>query len=117
MARTIGVFTGYRLTDISCGFRCMNRQALDAVVIESPPYFHPIQAADAVSAGKHVYCAKPIAVDVPGCQTMAESACRATANKLVLLIDFQTRANTAFQKAVANVKSGMIGKLVSGEAS
>ena len=31
LARTIGVATGYRLTDLSCGFRCMNRRILEAV--------------------------------------------------------------------------------------
>ncbi len=31
MARTIGVATGYRLNDISCGFRCMNRRIMEAV--------------------------------------------------------------------------------------
>jgi predicted dehydrogenase len=111
-----GVPAERRFTGLN-GYRKLLEQKLDAVVIESPPFFHPIQAADAVSAGKHVYCAKPIAVDVPGCQTMAESGRRATANKLVLLIDFQTRANPAYQKAVQNVKNGMIGKLVSGEAT
>lgn len=31
MARTVGVATGYRLSDLSCGFRCMNRRVLEAV--------------------------------------------------------------------------------------
>ena len=30
---------------------------VDAVAIESPPYYHPQQAADAVDADKHVYVA------------------------------------------------------------
>ena len=39
---------------------------VDGVVIESPPYFHPEQAVAALQRGKHVYLAKPVAVDVPG---------------------------------------------------
>jgi hypothetical protein len=31
MARTIGVLTGTTLSDLSCGFRCMNRRILEAV--------------------------------------------------------------------------------------
>jgi hypothetical protein len=31
MARTIGVVTGYHLTDLSCGFRCMNRTVMEVV--------------------------------------------------------------------------------------
>ena len=55
------------------GYKRLLEQKLDAVAIESPPYFHPEQAAAAVAAGKHVYCAKPMAVDVPGCASIAES--------------------------------------------
>ena len=111
-----GVPEQHRYTGLS-GYHRLLEQKLDAVVIESPPYFHPIQAADAVDAGKHVYCAKPIAVDVPGCLTIEESARRASAKKLCFLVDFQTRANASYQEAIRRVKEGMIGKLVSGEAT
>ena len=90
---------------------------VDAVVIESPPYFHPIHAAAAVAAGKHVYLAKPIAVDVPGCLTVEDSGRRATAAKRVFLVDFQTRAHPAYQDAVNRVHQGGIGRLINGEAS
>ena len=89
---------------------------VDAVAIESPPYFHPIHAAAAVEAGKHVYLAKPIAVDVPGCTTIAESGKKASAKKKVFLVDFQTRANAIYQEAVKRVHNGDIGRLVNGVA-
>lgn len=99
------------------GYRRLLEQKLDAVVIETPPYFHPEQAAAAVDAGKHVYVAKPIAVDVPGCLTIGESGKKATAKKLCFLVDFQTRANKLYQDAVKAVHDGEIGKLVSVEAN
>ena len=37
------------------GYKRLLEQPLDAVVIETPPYFHPQQAAAAVEAGKHVF--------------------------------------------------------------
>jgi len=89
---------------------------VEAVVIESPPYFHPLQAADAVEAGKHVYVAKPIAVDVPGCLSIEASGRKATDKKLVFLVDFQTRANELYQEAVKRVHNGDIGRLVTGVA-
>lgn len=92
-------------------------QKLDAVAIESPPFFHPMQAAAAVAAGKHVYCAKPIAVDVPGCQSIADSAKHATGKKLAFLVDFQTRAHPAYQEVVNRTRKGDIGKIVSVESS
>ena len=104
-----------RFTGLSACQRLLE-QKLDAVVIESPPYFHAEHAAAAVEAGKHVYCAKPVAVDVPGCQTMAESGRKATEKKLVFLVDFQTRAHPSYQEAVRVVHAGGIGNIVSGEA-
>ena len=105
-----------RYTGLSA-YRKLLEQKLDAVVIESPPYFHPEQAAAAIDAGKHVYLAKPIAVDVPGCQTVAESGKQATAKKLCFQVDFQTRANKLYQDAVKAVHDGELGKIVSVEAN
>lgn len=99
------------------GYRRLLEQKLDAVMIESPPFFHPEHAAAAVDAGKHVYCAKPIAVDVPGCTTIAEAGRKATEKKLVFLVDFQTRATDAFQEGVQRVREGMIGAIKTAEAA
>ena len=107
---------GMRFSGLS-GYKKLLEQKLDAVVIESPPYFHPEQAAAAVEAGKHVYVAKPIAVDVPGCLTIGESGRKATTKKLCFLVDFQTRANKLYQDAVKAVQTGEIGKIVSVEAN
>jgi len=98
------------------GYKRLLDSKLDAVVIETPPYFHPQQAADAVDAGKHVFLAKPIAVDAPGCLSIADSGKRATAKKLVFLVDFQTRANEHYRKALQMVRRGEIGRIVMGEA-
>lgn len=98
------------------GYKKLLEGKLDAVVIESPPYFHPEQAAAAVDAGKHVYVAKPIAVDVPGCLTIGEAGKKATGKKLVFQVDFQTRNNSVYREAAKRVLNGDIGRLVCGEA-
>jgi myo-inositol 2-dehydrogenase / D-chiro-inositol 1-dehydrogenase len=105
-----------RFTGLS-GYQKLLEQPLDAVMIESPPYFHPEQAAAAVAAGKHVYLAKPIAVDVPGCQTIAASGRKSTAQKRVFLVDFQTRAHPAYQEVVKRVHNGEIGRIVYADAA
>ncbi|HXK61732.1 MAG TPA: Gfo/Idh/MocA family oxidoreductase [Acidobacteriota bacterium] len=99
------------------GYKRLLESGVDAVAIESPPYFHPEQAAAAVDAGKHVYLAKPVAVDVPGCQTISEASRQATAKKLVFLVDFQTRANAFYQEALKRVHEGALGELVFGEST
>jgi predicted dehydrogenase len=104
-----------RYTGLSAYKRLLEGK-LDAVVIETPPYFHPEHAAAAVDAGKHVYLAKPIAVDAPGCQMIAAAGQRATAKKQVFLVDFQTRADAHFREAVGQVHKGAIGSPVMAEA-
>ena len=105
-----------RFTTLS-GYKRLLDATLDAVVIETPPYFHPEQAAAAVEAGKHVYLAKPVAVDVPGCMTIAEAGKKATVQKLVYLIDFQTRTNNLYIETLRRVHQGAIGRLQSGVAT
>jgi predicted dehydrogenase len=105
-------FTGLK------GFQRLLDAKVDAVAIESPPYFHHEQAAAAVDAGVHVYLAKPIAVDVPGCRSIEASAKKAEEKKIVYLIDFQTRTDPFYQEAIRRVqKEGNIGRIISGEAS
>jgi myo-inositol 2-dehydrogenase/D-chiro-inositol 1-dehydrogenase len=108
------VDNAHRYTGLS-GYRKLLDQ-VDAVAIESPPYFHPQQAADAVDAGCHVYVAKPIAVDVPGCHSIGDSGKKATSKKLCFLVDFQTRADKFYLEALKRVHDGAIGQFVFGEA-
>ena len=110
-----GISAARRYTGLS-GYKRLLDSKVDAVAIISPPFFHPIQAADAVAAGKHVYVAKPVAVDIPGCQSIADSGKQATARKQVFLVDFQTRANEFYQKTIKRVHEGAIGKITFGEA-
>jgi myo-inositol 2-dehydrogenase / D-chiro-inositol 1-dehydrogenase len=90
------------------GYRELVNSKLDAVVIESPPYFHPEQAAAAVDAGKHVFLAKPVAVDVPGCQSVIETG-RKARGRLSTWVDFQTRMRPLYQEAARRVQRGDIG--------
>jgi predicted dehydrogenase len=96
------------------GYQGLLATDIDAVAIESPPYFHPEQAAAAVAAGKHVFLAKPVAVDVPGCQSISASG-EAARGRLSFLVDFQTRADPLFQEAAKRVHDGMIGAPVCGQ--
>ncbi len=95
------------------GYRELVNSKLDAVAIESPPYFHPEQVAAALAAGKPVYLAKPVAVDVAGCKSILASGEKAK-GKLSFLVDFQTRVRPVFQEAAQRIHSGEIGAPVMG---
>jgi len=90
-------------------YKELAQSKLDGVVIETPPYYHPEHAMAAVEAGKHVFLAKPVAVDVPGCKTILEAGKRAQ-GKVSFLVDFQTRAQPVYQEAAARIHRGDIGK-------
>lgn len=111
----LGVDPSRRFSSLS-NYRKVIESGVDAVAIISPPYFHPEQAAAAVDAGKHVYLAKPIAVDVPGCVSIEQSGRKATEKKLAFIVDFQTRATPFYIEALQKVHAGDIGDIVYGEA-
>lgn len=111
---TLGVPEANRFTGLY-GYKKL-LEKVDAVAIESPPYFHPEQAAMAVDAECHTYVAKPIAVDVPGCKSIGASGEAAMRKKRVFLIDFQTRADPFFMEALKRVREGALGEFVFGEA-
>ena len=71
---------------------------VDAVVIETPPYYHPEHANAAVDAGKHVYLAKPVAVDVPAATRSKRPPKRRVARSASSSIS-KTRAQPVFQEA------------------
>ena len=104
-------------TGLKCAEKMIAQGGLDAVAIISPPYFHPEQARAAVNAGLHVYLAKPVAVDVPGCHSIAGSGALARKKSLVFLVDFQTRANEFYLEAMRRLHSGVMGELCFGESS
>jgi len=81
------------------------------VFLETPPYFFPIHAEAAVEAGCHVYMAKPVAVDVPGCLRILEAGRAATRKNQVFQVDFQTRADPWHIEGLKKVHDGMLGKL------
>jgi myo-inositol 2-dehydrogenase / D-chiro-inositol 1-dehydrogenase len=87
---------------------------VDAVVITSPPYFHPQHLEAAVRAGKHVYCEKPVAVDVHGALKVIEIGRRAE-GKLSLDVGFQIRNAPPFVELVKRIHAGALGKINCGE--
>jgi myo-inositol 2-dehydrogenase/D-chiro-inositol 1-dehydrogenase len=112
----VGVPPANRFTGLKGYLKLLEK--VDAVALESPPYFRPEQAAAAVEAGKHVYAAKPIAVDVPGCLSIADSGKKASARKLYFLVDFQTRADPFYMEALKRVhEQKALGSFAFGEAT
>ena len=77
----------------------------------SRPAFRPNTPAAAVDAGKHVYLAKPVAPDVPGCLRILAAGKLATQKRQVFLVDYQIPTDPNNQHVVAGVRAGEIGKI------
>jgi predicted dehydrogenase len=88
---------------------------VDAIVIATPPYYHPQHLEAVVAAGKHVYLEKPVAVDVPGALRVMEIGKRAQ-GKLSLDVGFQIRDCPPFVELVRRIHGGVLGNIVCGEA-
>ena len=88
---------------------------VDAIVIATPPYYHPQHLEAVVAAGKHVYCEKPVAVDVPGAKKVMEIGKHAE-GKLSLDVGFQIRDCPPFVEMVKRIHGGALGTIVCGEA-
>jgi predicted dehydrogenase len=96
------------------GYRKLAESKLDAVLVTSPPFFHPEQALAAAQAGKHVYLAKPVAVDTAGCLDIINTG-KLLEGKRSFWVDFQTRAQPVFQELMERVHRGDIGKIPVGQ--
>ncbi len=93
------------------GYQRLIESKVEAVFLETPPFFFPMHARAAVEAGCHVYVAKPVAVDVPGSLEMLALGRKATDSKRVFLVDFQTRTDPWHIEGVQKVRDGAIGQL------
>lgn len=105
-----GVDKARRFSGLS-GFQKLIESGVEAVVLETPPYFLPGYAAAAVAAGLHVYMAKPVAVDVPGCLMVEAAGKLATDKRQVLLVDYQMPTDPANIEVARRIAAGAIGKL------
>jgi myo-inositol 2-dehydrogenase / D-chiro-inositol 1-dehydrogenase len=93
----------------------LHSSAIDAVVVATPPYFHPMHLAAAVEAGKHVYCEKPVGVDVAGALRAIETGKKAE-GRVSLDVGFQIRKAPPFVELVRRIHAGALGEISCGEA-
>lgn len=84
---------------------------VDVVLLTTPPAFRPDHLAEAVKAGKHVFCEKPVAVDAPGVRKVLESAKIAKQKKLTLVSGFCFRHNYPNQEFFGRILKGAVGDI------
>lgn len=81
---------------------------VDIVDVCTPPYVHAEISIDALNAGKHVLCEKPMAASLEECDAMI--AAQRTSGKILSIIA-QNRFTDAFWRLKQVVDSGELGKI------
>lgn len=85
-------------------------EGLDAVSVCLPNYLHAPVSIDALNAGYHVLCEKPMAISKEEAENMIEAAEK---NDKKLMIGHNQRFVSSHQKAKELIDSGAIGKIYS----
>ncbi|MBN1670836.1 MAG: Gfo/Idh/MocA family oxidoreductase [Kiritimatiellae bacterium] len=82
------------------------RDDIDAVSVALPPFLHAPATLDALKAGKHVLCEKPMSCTVAEAEAMVQAAKEADRK---LMVYYRRRLLNATQKAKAIIESGALG--------
>jgi predicted dehydrogenase len=86
----------------------LDRKDVDAVIVAVPDHQHRRVVLDAVSAGKDVYCEKPMSHNVLDGQTMVEAV---AANKRIFQVGSQRVSNMVYKKGAEIYDSGRLGEV------
>ncbi|WP_247236234.1 Gfo/Idh/MocA family protein [Telluribacter sp. SYSU D00476] len=89
--------------------KMLENKDLDAVIIGTPDHWHCLALTDSLSAGKHVYCEKPLANSIEECNIMLSAAKRYN-NKMIQVGQWQ-RSGSHYEKAIEYVRSGKLGNI------
>jgi myo-inositol 2-dehydrogenase / D-chiro-inositol 1-dehydrogenase len=88
---------------------------VDAVIIATPPFEHPRMFEAAVQARKHMYCEKPMGVDVAGAKRIIAASRKADKTKCVS-VGYQQRYGPVYLEAFKRIKAGEIGDVSNARA-
>ncbi|MGA2831749.1 MAG: Gfo/Idh/MocA family oxidoreductase [Terracidiphilus sp.] len=87
-----------------------NSKDVDLIQISTPPYFHVQHLEAAVAAGKHVYCEKPVGIDIAQTRHALEIANRVKPNQSID-VGFQCRNAPPIAALAERIKAGALGKI------
>ena len=100
----------HKFTGFDCYEKLCNSE-VDVVLLATPPHFRPAQLKAAVDAGKHVFCEKPVGVDVPGVQSVRETCRNAFAKGLSVVSGLCWRYDLGVNEVISRIKDGAIGDI------
>jgi UDP-N-acetylglucosamine 3-dehydrogenase len=87
----------------------LHDEAVQAVIIATPPFTHAMLTLQALAHGKHVFCEKPMALRLEDCDAMLQAAQKA--NRL-LMVGHVLRLFPLFWHAKCLIEEGRIGRVL-----
>lgn len=99
-------FTGFN------AYKDLLKTDVDVVLLCTPPHFRPMQLRAAIEADKHVFCEKPVAVDVPGCHSVFETVELAKKKNRAIVSGLCWRYDLGVRDTIARIKDGAVGDIV-----
>ncbi|HEY2864621.1 MAG TPA: Gfo/Idh/MocA family oxidoreductase [Casimicrobiaceae bacterium] len=80
---------------------------VDAVFLVTPTTLHAAQIIEAIDAGKHVFCEKPLSLEIADCERVQRAATRRPGLKV--MIGYARRFDPSYRDAYDKIQAGAIG--------
>jgi len=90
--------------------RVLERDDIDVVSIVTPDHWHVKIAIEALQAGKHVFCQKPLTLTLEEGQLIRE-ACRKYEDRVFIVGTQQRSSRNRFLRAINMVQKGILGDI------
>jgi len=84
---------------------------VDLVILTTPPGFRPLHFEAAITAGKHVFMEKPVAVDSPGIRKVLAAGKLADEKGLAVGVGLQRRHQASYIETIKRLQDGAIGDI------
>jgi predicted dehydrogenase len=88
----------------------LDSKDIDYVLIASPEHWHHHMTMDAISAGKHIYCEKPMTHSIEESRAVAERVMNTP--KIRMQVGVQGMSDDSYETAARHIKEGALGTVV-----
>jgi predicted dehydrogenase len=87
-------------------------EACDVILLATPPHFRPMHLKAVVEAGKHCFCEKPVATDMPALRSVMETYPKFKEKNLSLVSGLCYRYDEAKIDTVKRIQDGALGDIL-----
>src|SRR3954466_1950852 len=101
----------FEIPDLGDAEAVLERDDVNLIYIATPPFLHYSQAMQALRAGKHVICEKPLALTIAEADEMLAEA---QERGLLVLANLMQRYNPLYDAVAALIESKVLGEFLHG---